>query len=456
MVGCLAVASLVGVGPRTVTTMLVNCGRQFRDWSGAYRLFSHRRFEPGAFFDVARRAVEEFVGEGEPLVGAIDDTLIRRGGRKTEAVAYRRDPLGPPFHTNLVLGQRVLQLSVALPFGDGRVRMVPVDFVVLPSVRKPRKNAPEGDWAAYRRHKRACSLPAMSVERLRVLRQALDGDPGGRARRLVVVGDGGFTNGRILRNLPDRTVFIGRVRSDAKLYHLPKAGREGRRGRRRIYGPPAPTPEELRTDATVPWRTARVWAAGRWHDFRYKSVAPVRWRACSGKCLFRLVVIAPLGYRPRKGSRLLYRKAAYLMCTDPDLPVEKLIQWYVWRWDIEVNFRDEKTLLGVGDAQVRTPGSVERVPALIVASYALLLVAAARAYGPAGRAGELPLPKWSRRSSCRRRATTSELIRAMRMELWGRALGVENLSHFEHQTTRWSKSPENPLHLPSAIIYAPP
>lgn len=26
----------------------------------------------------------------------------------------------------------------------------------------------------------------------------------------------------------------------------------------------------------------------------------------------------------------------------------------LWRWGIEVNFRDEKTLLGTGEAQVRT------------------------------------------------------------------------------------------------------
>lgn len=208
----LAVASLAGLGRRTVTGMMVNCGRQFCDWSAIYRLFSRCRFNPEPFFNAARRRVGEFLGDREPLVAAIDDALLRRGGRKTPAVAYHRDPLGPPFHVNLVLGQRALQLSAALPLGTGAARMVPVDFTILPSVRKPSRKAPEAARAAHKQRKRACSLTATATERLAKLRKALDGDPGGRNRVLVVVGDGGYTNGKVLKNLPERTVFIGRVR----------------------------------------------------------------------------------------------------------------------------------------------------------------------------------------------------------------------------------------------------
>jgi len=43
---------------------------------------------------------------------------------------------------------------------------------------------------------------------------------------------------------------------------------------------------------------------------------------------------------------------------------------------IEVNFREEKTMLGCGQAQVRNPESAERVPAFIAAIYAMLHLAA--------------------------------------------------------------------------------
>lgn len=47
---------------------------------------------------------------------------------------------------------------------------------------------------------------------------------------------------------------------------------------------------------------------------------------------------------------MLYRQPAFLVCTDPQMTLEDLLQDYLWRWDIEVNFRDEKTIMGVGQA----------------------------------------------------------------------------------------------------------
>lgn len=101
-----------------------------------------------------------------------------------------------------------------------------------------------------------------------------------------------------------------------------------------------------------------------------KTVEAVRWQGTGNKDV-RLVVIRPLAYRPRKGSRLLYRNPAYLLCTDPGLPLASLLQGYLWRWEIELNFRDEKTVMGAGEAQVRESAAVETVPSLIVA-YLLL------------------------------------------------------------------------------------
>ena len=105
-------------------------------------------------------------------------------------------------------------------------------------------------------------------------------------------------------------------------------------------------------------------AAGKRHLFKIKTISPLRWRPAGKEHDMRLiVVIAPLGYRLTKHSGLLYRQAAYLICSDPDASIKEILQAYVWRWDIEVNFRDEKTLLGLGQAQVRHERSVENVPA---------------------------------------------------------------------------------------------
>lgn len=46
------------------------------------------------------------------------------------------------------------------------------------------------------------------------------------------------------------------------------------------------------------------------------------------------------------------------------------------------------------------------------------------------------------------------MIKLLRAELWGRALGVENLSDFDDQTLDDLKSEQIPTHLKSAVIYA--
>jgi hypothetical protein len=76
---------------------------------------------------------------------------------------------------------------------------------------------------------------------------------------------------------------------------------------------------------------------------------------------------------------------------------------YFDRWQIEINHRDEKDTLGVGQAQVWNPVSVPKQPALVVASYSALLLAALKAFGPARGEAYAKLPKWrsrAKRPSC--------------------------------------------------------
>lgn len=110
------------------------------------------------------------------------------------------------------------------------------------------------------------------------------------------------------------------------------------------------------------------------------------------------MVIKPLGYRLRKGAKLLYREPAFLICTDPKLDLQTLVQAYIYRWEIEVNHRDEKSFIGVAQGQVRNPNAVPRLPQLQVAAYSLLLLASILAYGFQRTADYLPLPKWRRKS----------------------------------------------------------
>ncbi len=443
----LAISSLVGLGRKTISGLLCTTSQQFCDSSAAYRLFERQRFDTGALFDPIRHEVVERLQEGEPFTVMMDDTLIRKRGRKVHGTAWRKDPLGPGFNTNFVWGQRFLQISAALPDTAvaGRARAIPIELTHAPSPAKPRKKATDQEWAEYRAKQKSMKLPYLGAQRLTQLRARMDEDQQ-LNRRMIVSVDGSFTNRTFLRNLPHNTVAIGRIRKDARLF-LPPAQGVGP-GRRRFYGDPMPTPEQIRQDESIPWITVRAFAAGKNHSFEIKTVAPLRWRGASAQNV-RLVVVRPLAYRPRKGSRLLYREPAYLLCTDTQLSLDRLLQSYLWRWEVELNFRDEKTVLGVGEAQVRVPAAVEAVPALMVAAYALLLLAGTKCKNGASA---LPPPKW-RASDPPVRDSTARLINMFRSQLWRKAIGV-NLGHFANKTRLGAKPCLLNMSLPSAVLYA--
>jgi hypothetical protein len=162
--------------------------------------------------------------------------------------------------------------------------------------------------------------------------------------------DGSFCNRNFLRNPIDRVIHIVRARKDLKLFSPVETSIINRKGRRRIYGERLPTPEEIRNDDCYHWQFEQIYTAGKYHDLRFKTIAPVLWQKGTGAQSCRIIIIEPLRYRKTKTSKLLYRDPAYLLVPDVKIPVHVLLQYYFFRWDIELNHRDEKSLLGLGDA----------------------------------------------------------------------------------------------------------
>jgi hypothetical protein len=435
-----------------VTGLLTTSGSQFRDWSASYRLFSQDRLPVADIFSVVRRSVAQQLPANAPFCAVLDDSLLRRSGLRTPGVAWRRDPLGPRFQTNFVRAQRFLQVSAAMAGKDGVHRLTPIAFVHTPTPQKPKRNASVEAAAQYRLEARASRLCLRASQQMRQLRQSLDQDPGGKQRTLILAFDGGYTNSTVLRNIPARTTCIGRIRKDAHLSFLPDPSLMKARGRRLRYGADAPTPDQFRTDESEPWQTMAFTHSGITHQLRYKLRRNLMWRTAGVERTLQLVVIAPLAYRPRKGSKLLYRDPAYLVCTDPELDPRRIIEAYFQRWDIEVNFRDEKTLLGVGQAQVRAETSVESAPALTVAAYGMLLVSAQRAFGNSNE-GMLPLPKWAA-GSRGPRTSTQQMIHQLRAEVWGRGLGIEHFSGFAPNLITDPNPQKCSFPLASAVCYA--
>ena len=124
-------------------------------------------------------------------------------------------------------------------------------------------------------------------------------------------------------------------------------------------------------------------------------------------------MVAPTPYRKRKSSKLYYRQPAYRLTTDLQSRPHALLQIYFDRWQIEVNHRDEKDTLGVGQAQLWNPVAVPKQPVLAVAAYSALLLAALLTFGAGRGAAYAPLPKWRRHAH---RPSRLDLVTLLRKE----------------------------------------
>lgn len=292
-------------------------------------------------------------------------------------------------------------------------RAIAVDFHHCPSLQKLGKNASEDEVAAFKEAKKIHNLSRQGLERIKILRNRLD-EQGANQRELYLSVDGSYTNETVLKNLPTRTTLIGRIRKDVNLNYRPET--EKTKGRNKVYGDSCPTPEQIRQSEAIPWEEVKCFAAGVMHTFNVKVIKSLKWRVAGKNHTLQMVVIRPLGYRLKKGGKMLYRKPAYLICTDNDLAIEKLLQAYIWRWEIEVNFREEKTINGCGDAQVRNEISAAKTPAFVVAMHAFLHLAE---YMLKKQENNIALPKakWEKESS-NKRASTNNLLNLFRGYYW--------------------------------------
>jgi len=404
-----AVASLCVMGRRTISRSLSALGRSQADWSADYKMFSRSRWQTEKLF---LPVIDEYLQRYRkgPVVVAIDDTKVRKTGKKIPGACWQRDPLSPPFHINLLYGLRFLQTSLLFPHyqeGDYPPRGIPVRFQEAAPLKKPGKRASEEEHEHYRQLQRENNLSTQALGELRSLRRNLD-ERGGTGRDLLVVGDGSFANRTMFKASWDRTHLLARCRKDARLC-LPAAT-----GSRRKYDQQLFTPEQVRQRPERGWQKTKAYLGGKRRMVRYKEVSGVLWKRGAGQRPLRLVLIAPTPYKLSRHSRTNYRQPAYFLTTDLDTPVKLLVRACFDRWQIEVNIRDEKDLLGVGQAQVRNLQSVPRQPSMVVAAYSLLLLAALRSSGPGRTTDYLTQPKWRRNES--KRPSLLDLIALLRSQ----------------------------------------
>ena len=271
--------------------------------------------------------VERFVPQG-PLVVGIDETLERRQGKKIAAKSIYRDPVRSS-HSHFVKTSALRWVCVTLlaevPWAS-RVWALPFLCSMAPSERYARKQG--------KRHK---SLTERAWQLLLLLRRWQPG------RQIVAVADSTYASLKLLdrcSKLADPIIFITRLRLDAALYEAAPPRYPGQLGRPRLKGERLPNLSVVAEDCATAWRPITV------GDFYGESERTVE--AVSGTAIWYSTGLPAVALRwvlirdPEEGGF----ETQALLCTDLDAEPERIICWFVRRWQMETTFQEVRQRLG--------------------------------------------------------------------------------------------------------------
>jgi hypothetical protein len=410
-----ALGLMLTMGTCQISRVLCTLGLEGRDWSAHYRRFSRSVWRGQDCFIPVIQALGGLC-RGAHVDVAGDFTHVRKSGLKIAGVRVMRDPASTlKWKVSLIHAVNYLHLGalVAVAGADGReaARCLPVHFSPAPCLRKPGKKASASEIADYNRSR--AQRPAMQAARGAILelRRQLDAT-GGRDKTLSILLDGAFANRTLLEQPIERTHITCRCRRNARL-RLP--AQEGGGGR--VYAPGVVSPDSLRVDhEDHPHQTMTVRLTNRTVTVRYKQIARVYWPGAALRRPLRLLMISSPHHKKRgtEGQAPCFDSETYhIITTDLQRPASELIQAAFDRWQIEVAHREQKSVFGIGDAQVRNALSVERHAAFAVACHSMLHLAAIN-LAARGITPSIQLPKWRKRSL---RPSMQTLLNVLRSEI---------------------------------------
>jgi SRSO17 transposase len=338
----MVVGQISQTGLRTVCGMLVGC-RLSAVWHHcrAHRFFSLSDWSVDELgLRVAELIVERLLGPEDPLVVPVDDTLLKRRGRKIHACFWHHDATANSNKGSVAWGNNWVTagVNVKLPFLERTVCLL----VLFRLWRPRRKEIPKGKPDPQRPSK-----PRLAREMLCLLAKRFP------SRKIHGVGDAAYANGAFA-GLPENITMTSRLRSDAALYRLapprPPAGQR-KRGRPPKKGAQLPKLAQIAADPATEWVKTTVCRYGKTEQVMVHAFGCL-WYEAFGAQPVQVVLIQdatkPSGYE------------LAILSTDLHASAAELIERYSERWPTEVAYEEGKELAGVGQARNRAEKAVAR------------------------------------------------------------------------------------------------
>jgi hypothetical protein len=354
----------------TVTQSLLALGLVNADWSAWYRLFSKGRFRAVEAAECLLAATLSKSPADAPYVVGVDGVSIGRSSLKMPGTSWLRALNTAIFQRGLQRRQRFLHGAWLVPQANGFSRAIPLRFMAAwPAKAVPASDPPAREWEA-------------AVAFVQWVRGQLD--RWGRCDQpLLVLGDGAYENIGFWRGLPEQVVAAVRTARNRKLFTLPEP--YSGRGRRRLYGPRALSPEGYLHERKG-WRRLVVPVRGRQQAMRYRVEGPFLRERLSDRPVMLIVVQGQewnvRGQRRRRAPGF-WLVTAHKTATgwEPAIAIDVLLGWLWQRWELEVTHRELKSGFGVGQKQCWNRVSTSVATQWTVWVYGLLALAGYRCWG---------------------------------------------------------------------------
>jgi len=342
--------------------------------------------------------VEMFVAEGDPLVVGIDETLERRYGRKISAKGVYRDPVRST-HESFVKASGLrwvcAMLLVEIPWA-ARVWALPFLSALAPSERYAAKQG--------KRHKK---ITEWAWQLLLQIRRWYP------EREIVVVADGAYASLKLLnrcRSLSRPVIFITRLRLDAALYEPAPPRRRGQIGRPRIKGERLPNLSVVAEDPTTVWKHTTI---ANWYGEREREVEIASQTAVWYSTGLFAVPLRWVLLRDPQGE---FATQALLLCTDLEADPEKVVCWFVTRWQLEVTFQEARRHLGFETQRQWSELAIRRTTPALLGLFSLVTLFAHH-HMMRRAADAVRQVAWYRK----RHPTFADALALVRKELWASA-----------------------------------
>jgi hypothetical protein len=390
----LLAGAILAPGKRTVSSALRAMGLdQHKPFHRYHRVLSRANWSSReASRLLLNSLVEAFVAEG-PLVVGVDETLERRRGKKIMEKGIYRDPVRSS-HSHFVKTSALRWVSVALlapiPWAS-RVWALPFLCALAPSERYCTE---QGE-----RHKK---ITEWAAQLLLLVRRWYP------EREIVAVADGGYASLKLLdrcRGLAKPISFVTRLRLDAALYEPAPPRKPGQIGRPRLKGERLPNLSAVAEDRATSWTPIMV---ANWYGSKKRTVEVVSETAVWHSTGLPAV---PLRWVLIRDPQEEFETQA-LLCTDLDAEPERIISWFVMRWQMEATFQEVRQRLGFETQRHWSELAIRRTAPALLGLFSLVTLFAHRRMAPS--TATIRRTAWYDKP----RPTFSDALALVRKELW--------------------------------------